>query len=68
VTGLPAHDLIAALRARPVARRPYIIYMTTDQHAPECARALSLGADSIFTKPFDRELLEAALPRGLRAA
>lgn len=52
-----ALEFLSALRLTNSGRRPYIIYMTTENDATDISRALASGADDYFLKPFDRAAL-----------
>jgi two-component system chemotaxis response regulator CheY len=54
-------EFIAKLRTLPLERRPYIIYVTTENEPHEIKRALANGADSFLLKPFNREIIEMKL-------
>lgn len=43
------------------ARRPYIVYCTTEHDTIDIARALAAGADNYLMKPFNRAMLVAKL-------
>ena len=50
-------EFMSALRFSSNAKRPFIIYCTTDNDPADIARAVSAGADAFLIKPFDRESL-----------
>jgi two-component system chemotaxis response regulator CheY len=52
-----ALEFLSALRLTGAGRRPYIIYMTTENDPADISRAMSAGADDYFLKPFDRASL-----------
>lgn len=55
---MSALDFLAALRSAHPIRRPFVIYLTTDNDPIDIARALAAGADDYLLKPFTRESLE----------
>ena len=59
--GVDSHAFIAELRAMPLDRRPYIIYVTTDNDPIDIQRAMKAGADDVLLKPFNREIIEMKL-------
>jgi len=54
-------EFISKLRTLPLERRPYIIYVVTENEPHEIKRALANGADSFLLKPFNREIIEMKL-------
>lgn len=46
-------EILSALRFGDKAKRPLIIYATTENDPAEISRAFSAGADSYLLKPFD---------------
>lgn len=52
--GMPTLDTLAALRRIESRRRPYVIYMTTENDEQDIAKAMTAGADSCLLKPFDK--------------
>jgi two-component system chemotaxis response regulator CheY len=54
-------EFISKLRTLPLERRPYIIYVVTDNEPHEIKRAIANGADSFLLKPFNREIIEMKL-------
>jgi two-component system chemotaxis response regulator CheY len=56
-----AAEILAALRAAPSRKRPFVIYCTTENDPVEIGRAFSAGADDYLLKPFDRAALEQKL-------
>lgn len=61
------HAFIAQVRRLPLERRPYIIYVTTENDYADVHLALRFGADSYLLKPFNREIVEMKL-REIRVA
>lgn len=60
-------DFISKLRTLPLERRPYIIYVVTEQEPHDVKRAMAHGADGFLMKPFNREIIEMKLAE-IRAA
>ncbi len=61
---VPGHnimDFITAVRAQNLDRRPYIIYLATENDAADIQRAFRAGADDTILKPFNREIIEMKL-------
>lgn len=56
--GHNAHDFISKVRQMDLIRRPYIIYLTTENNAEDFHRAQIAGADDVLLKPFNREIIE----------
>jgi two-component system chemotaxis response regulator CheY len=54
-------EFITRLRTLPLERRPYIIYVVTENEPHEIKRALANGADNYLLKPFNREIIEMKL-------
>ena len=59
--GADAIEVLASLRAGRSAKRPFVIYCTTENDAAEISRAFAAGADDYLLKPFDRAGLEQKL-------
>lgn len=55
---MPTLDVLSVLRSNHPIRRPFVIYLTTDNDPVDIARALAAGADDYLLKPFTRESLE----------
>lgn len=53
-----AHEFLSALRVQTSGRRPYIVYLTTENDFADISRAYTAGADAVVMKPFDRASLE----------
>lgn len=60
-------ELLTKIRALPSQKRPYIIYVATENDPGELQRALRYGADNFILKPFNREIIEIKL-REIKAA
>lgn len=54
---MSAMEFLSALRLAHCARRPFIVYCTTENDPSDIARAFSAGADDYLMKPFDRASL-----------
>jgi two-component system chemotaxis response regulator CheY len=54
-------EFLAALRPAHQARKPHILYCTTENDPVDIARALSSGADDYIMKPYDGDGLAAKL-------
>lgn len=61
IPGADMHKFIADLRRKNLARRPFIIYMPTENDAEDITRALSAGADDYLLKPFNRDIVQMKL-------
>jgi two-component system chemotaxis response regulator CheY len=53
-------EFLSALRFSESAKRPLVIYCTTDNNPSDIRRAFSAGADAFLIKPFDRASLTGA--------
>jgi two-component system, chemotaxis family, chemotaxis protein CheY len=61
---VPGHNMtefIASVRAMTLDRRPYMIYLATENDTGDIQRALRAGADAYMMKPFNREIIEMKL-------
>lgn len=56
--GMPPRQTIAQLRRLHSARRPTLVYMTTEHNMTDIAEAKKYGADDYLLKPFDRVSFE----------
>lgn len=65
---LGAYLLMQTLKERTSARKPFIIYCTTDYNRADIAHAYALGADEFLMKPFTRKDLISSLKLTLVAA
>ena len=63
-----AKEFLTALRVQHSGRRPYIVYLTTENDFTDTARAYAAGVDAVLLKPFDRADLEAKFARANIAA
>lgn len=54
-------ELVAKLRALPLAQRPHILYVVSENDVLEIQRAVAHGADGYLTKPFNREIIKMKL-------
>ena len=59
--GASTHDFIAQVRRMTNLRRPYILYLSTENDAADFDRAAKAGADDYLLKPFNREIIEMKL-------
>ena len=59
--GVSTHDFIAQVRRMTNLRRPYILYLSTENDAADFDRAAKAGADDYLLKPFNREIIEMKL-------
>lgn len=57
-TGL---DMMTVLGQIPKAKRPVVIFCTTENHVENIEKALAAGADEYIMKPFDEEILRTKL-------
>lgn len=61
IPGADMLDFIARCRKLPLASRPYIIYVTTENDFADINLALRFGADTFLLKPFNRDIVEMKL-------
>ena len=54
-------DFLRALRDANLARRPRIVFCTTENGMAHIRAAIDAGADEYIMKPFDRDTLESKL-------
>lgn len=59
--GLSSLELIAKLRRAQMEKRPYIIYLVTENDVAEITKAFKAGADDYLLKPFNRDIVEMKL-------
>jgi len=59
--GANSIEFITKIRGLPLAQRPHIIYVVTEEEPREIKRAMANGADSFLLKPFNREIIEMKL-------
>lgn len=55
---MDGHRFLRELMGRPMARKPYIVYATTEFDRSDITRALAAGADEHIMKPFTRLTLQ----------
>ncbi len=55
------HEFIARVRKLALDRRPYIIYLTTENDYADVHIAARFGADTNLLKPFNRDIIEMKL-------
>lgn len=60
-------EFLSALRFAKSARRPFILYSTTENDPADLSRMFTAGIDDFIMKPFDRRSVEAKF-REIRAA
>lgn len=56
-----AIEFLSVLRGMPMAKRPFVIYCTTEVDSDDITRAFEAGADDFIVKPFDRATLEVKI-------
>ena len=61
IPGTNVRDLITAIRRTKTAKRPFILYLTTDNDEADLKAAFKAGADDYLLKPFNREIIEMKL-------
>jgi len=59
--GFNTTQFISEVRQMDLSRRPYVIYMTTENDADVINRAQLAGADDFLLKPFNRDIIEMKL-------
>lgn len=57
LAGMTTVEFLSALRFSGAAKRPYIVYFTTDNDHADLSRIYSAGANTYLLKPFDRRSL-----------
>lgn len=55
--GANTHDFIGQIRRMPQNRRPYIVFLSTENDVAELDRASVAGADDFLLKPFNRDII-----------
>ena len=58
VPGEYMFDFIRQTRKMPLSRRPYIMYMATENDTTDLDRAIVAGADDFLLKPFNRDIIQ----------
>ena len=61
IPGTNVHELISKIRTKPLQKRPFILYLTTENDAADLRQAFKAGADGYLLKPFNREIVEMKL-------
>lgn len=61
IQGHVMHEFIGSIRQMKLDKRPYIIYLVTENDSADIHRALKAGADDYLLKPFNREIIEMKL-------
>jgi two-component system chemotaxis response regulator CheY len=59
--GTNVHEAISNIRAKTVAHRPFILYLTSENDVADLKQAFKAGADDYLLKPFNREIVEMKL-------
>ena len=59
--GASTHDFIGQVRRMKLARRPYIVYLSTENDVADLDRASVAGADDFLLKPFNRDIIAMKL-------
>ncbi len=57
--GMTSFEFLTALRFTAGAKRPFVLYCTTENDTADLTRAFNAGADSYLMKPFDRQSFTA---------
>jgi two-component system, chemotaxis family, chemotaxis protein CheY len=55
--GANTHDFIGQIRRMPQNRRPYVVFLSTENDVAELDRASVAGADDFLLKPFNRDII-----------
>ena len=63
ISDYSAMEFLLAARKVYITRWPKIIFMVTEYHDTEVNQALHAGAFDYIMKPFDREMVDAALKK-----
>lgn len=61
IPGADTHDFIKTVRRMTLTRRPYIVYLTTENDNADLDRAMVAGADDYLLKPFNRDIMKMKL-------
>lgn len=61
IPGFSPNEFISKVRHMELGRRPYIIFLATENDPEELMRAQRAGVDDVLLKPFNREILQAKL-------
>ena len=61
IPGANTLEFIGQVRRMNLTRRPYIIYLTTENDHAELDRAMVAGADDFLLKPFNRDIMKMKL-------
>ncbi|MEQ1651472.1 MAG: response regulator [Hyphomicrobium sp.] len=59
--GANTHDFIMQIRRQKLSRRPFIVYLATENDPADIERATQAGADDFLLKPFNREIIQAKM-------
>ncbi len=57
--GMSGVEFLGALRLANLAKRPFVIYATTENDQSDLTLAFTAGADDYILKPFDSQSLKA---------
>jgi two-component system, chemotaxis family, chemotaxis protein CheY len=61
IPGINTHEFIQQIRRMTLTRRPFIIYLTTENDHADLDRAMVAGADDYLAKPFNRDIMQMKL-------
>lgn len=61
IPGCNTLEFIAQVRRMNLDRRPYIVYLATENDAADFERAKIAGADDLLLKPFNRDIIDMKL-------
>lgn len=61
IQGANVFDLISKIRTMPLAKRPFILYVPTENDPADLRLAFRAGADDYLLKPYNREIVEMKL-------
>lgn len=61
IPGCNTLEFIAQVRRMNLDRRPYIVYLATENDATDFERAKIAGADDLLLKPFNRDIIDMKL-------
>ena len=58
IPGESIFEFIRHVRKQPLSRRPYIMYMATENDITDLDRAIVAGSDDFILKPFNRDIIQ----------
>ena len=61
IPGTNVPELISSIRKIKTGKRPFILYLTTENDEADLRIAFRAGADDYLLKPFNREIIEMKL-------